>query len=180
MKSEHKDIRHTRPAADEVERLVEGYFNATLDAHGEERLRRLLADTDLRSESIDEARAVMGIFAAQRVSVAPRSRRRRLWRAGVAAAVALLCVGPVTTFVVRQDRHSDDATLVAWHGGRTLDNPEIVMSMVDSDLALLGEASAELEDAVASDMAALGLPSEVTDGGTEPIDMTDTLNYILL
>lgn len=83
---------------DELLRLVDRYFEGETSLEEERQLRCLLAESESDSVEIEEARAVMGLFACAR-SRAPRSRqgRRSLWfPLSVAASVAVI-IGTVIT-----------------------------------------------------------------------------------
>lgn len=83
---------------DELLRLVDRYFEGETSLEEERLLRRLLAESESRSAEVEEARAVMGLFACAR-SGAPcrRKERRSLWfPISVAASIAVI-IGTVIT-----------------------------------------------------------------------------------
>lgn len=53
-------------AQGEIQKLIEGYFEANLSIQEEAQLRRLLSQTNEDTMDIREAKAIMGIFATNR------------------------------------------------------------------------------------------------------------------
>lgn len=94
-----KPYNNTNPD-DELYRLIDRYFEGETSLDEERRLRRLLAGSTRRDATLDEARAVMGLFAAARSASTvqapvqkPARRRRRqplLVAVSVAASVAVI------------------------------------------------------------------------------------------
>ena len=50
----------------DIHKLIEQYFSATLNEHEEIQLRQLLTQTDADTEDIREAKATLGLFATNR------------------------------------------------------------------------------------------------------------------
>lgn len=150
--------KHNAITAAELDELIRRYFDAETDEADERRLRVYLATSGISTPAADEARAVMGIFAARRAQSRRGLLRRRIIRISAAAAIAgLLAVTASLVITSRTGRPSaSDDTLAAWHNGTRCDSPDQVLAMMDSNLALMGEASAEFEDAVSDDLADLG------------------------
>ena len=154
--------------------LIEAYFDARLDERQEAELKHQLAVTRYRSPQIDEARAVMGIFATGR-GIGRRTTRRRqlLHRAvGVAAAIAVIAVGTVA--IMRTVDTGSDSVMVAYSGGKIIRDADVVMAQMSAELAMIGEAAREMDESVASDLAEFSLSDLTDDTDTKP------LNFIIL
>lgn len=154
--------------------LIEAYFNARLDERQEAELRRQLAVTRYRSPQIDEARAVMGIFAMARGMASRPIRRRQLLRraVGVAAAIAVIAVG--TVVMMRGVDTGSDSVMVAYSGGEIIRDTDVVMAQMSAELAMIGEAAREMDESVAADLAEFNLSDLTDDTDTNP------LNFIIL
>lgn len=80
--------------------LVDRYFEGETSLAEEKQLRRMLAETDSDTAEIEEARAVMGIFATSRRQPAsadtpaagPRRRRRTFPLAAISAAASVVVI----------------------------------------------------------------------------------------
>ena len=146
MKSNKTDIKR-------LNQLIDRYFDATATEAEERELRLTLATTPLSSEKIDEARAVMGYFAAGRRDGATRRRRKSQWlRAAAAVAAAAVCGGALLTFI--SDGHTPNQC-VAYIGETEITDSHAVLAMMRSDLAEIGEASQSVQTDVASKLSTL-------------------------
>lgn len=130
----------------EIEQMVEGYFNCELTEQQEQELKQELASTRLSSSIIDEARATMGFMsvgmeAERRRQMDNRRQARRKWVA-VAASIAIVAVvgGGLLTLQNRQRLTSSDLC-VAWVGGNEVTGDDDVMRLVHSDLRSFSDAS---------------------------------------
>lgn len=118
MRTESPNIDHTR-----LKRLIDSYFEGTTSLAEEKLLRRLLAESDDRSEAAEEARAVLGVFAVSRrlPSAAPVSTSRRKRRlplravASVAASLAVIIIGTVALVKMPGRDISSTASLTTPH-----------------------------------------------------------------
>ena len=146
MKSNKTDIKR-------LNQLIDRYFDATATEAEERELRLTLATTPLSSEKIDEARAVMGYFAAGRSVGATRSRSKSQWlRAAAAIAVAAVCGTALLTYHPG-DKVADQC--VAYIGETEITDSHAVLAMMRSDLAEIGEASQSVQTDVASQLSTL-------------------------
>ena len=146
MKQNKTDIKR-------LNQLIDRYFDATATEAEERELRLTLASTPLSSEKIDEARAVMGYFAASRKAEVNKASRRGSWfRAAAAIAVAAVCGTAILTY-----RPNDKVTdlCVAYIGETEITDSHAVLSMMRSDLAEIGEASQSVQTDVASQLSTL-------------------------
>lgn len=121
--------------AKQIEALIEKYFDGATSLKEETTLRLILANTALSTPAIEEAKAVLGIFAAirkQQPAVRKRSARKKnsiKW--AVAASVTLVICASVATMM--SPRH-DGQYLTRMNGTET-DNPEAAISLMNSQIA---------------------------------------------
>lgn len=136
--------------------LIRKYFDASSTLEEERLLRLLLADTTIVGTDADEARAVMGLMAAGRIAAYTTRRRRndRLIAIGsVAASVAVLVT--IAIGAMRQAR-MEDARMTAYVGGTPITDHQIVMELVDRDLALFAGATAEADMQLDAELSVIG------------------------
>ncbi len=136
----------------EARSLIALYFEGLTTLGQEQRLRTLLADPELKGSEFDEARAVMSFAAISPDTIPQRRSRRPLYAAiaSVAASAAIIVV--LASLFARPIAQPD---YLAYVDGHRIDNQEEVMSIVNADLSLLGEASADISDDIDSDLNAL-------------------------
>ena len=125
----------------ELERLIECYFDGMTTVEQEAALREALAQCPWQSETINEAKAVMGYFVAH-----SQQRRRttthfsRLRIAGIAATIALLiAIGGYHLW--HTHGQTTDDVCIAYVNGKVLDNSDEVMALIEQDLNSINAAS---------------------------------------
>jgi len=124
----------------QLEDLIELYFNGKTTLEQEATLRHTLAQCPWQSDTIDDARVVMGFFASHRqqqrrhcISV---NRRRHL---GIAATIAVLVA--LGGYAVLHRQQGTDDVCVAYVNGKTINNDQDVMSLIKKDLSNMDDAS---------------------------------------
>ena len=134
---------------DNLLQLIDRYFDGATSIEEERRLRAALASTDLSSPAIDDARAVMGVFAAAR-RIAPA--RRRLWpRIAVAAASLAMLIGATLWFRPA----SSDSINFALIGSQRIDDFTEIESMMHADLSCIADARSQVDASIAAELEAL-------------------------
>ncbi len=129
-----------------LEHLIDLYFEGLTDAPQETQLRRLLASTELTSDKIDEARAVMGYFAASR-TIEGREKRKnaqtrilpRIRLIDIAASVAIIAAFALA--VVNFRAADDNSRCMAYANDIVISDAVEVMGIMDNDLSAMREAS---------------------------------------
>ena len=129
-----------------LEHLIDLYFEGLTDAPQETQLRRLLASTELTSDKIDEARAVMGYFAASR-TIEGREKRKnaqtrilpRIRLIDIAASVAIIAAFALA--VVNFRAADDNSRCMAYANAIAISDAVEVMGIMDNDLSAMREAS---------------------------------------
>lgn len=158
----------------QLHHLIGQYFDAGLDRADEERLRILLARTTHRSPEIDEARAVMGIFAtARNRRRATASVRTLALRLTAAAASVALIAGAVTMFMT-SPHQADESVMIAYTDGDKVEDETFIFNQMSNDLSSLAEATMMLDDCVTDDLADLASAMPAASPAT------NQLNYITL
>ena len=121
-------------------------------------MRACLARCLWHSESIEDAQAVMGYFAAlgkdQRHSTA-RTTRQRI--AGIAASIVIVL--SVAVFALWHQWQPMDEC-VAYVNGQAISNDREVMALVENDLSSIGNASQGMTAQLSSVGEALELDNE--------------------
>ena len=143
----------------ELEQLIERYFDGETSVKEEQMLRETLADCPWSSEAIDEARFTMGYFAArcqEKERIARKTHRRQL--IGIAASIAIiLAIGIPAMY------HSWFAPrneCIAYVDGKIIDNDDVVMALIESDLSKMEDASNSMAAQLHSLGEALELDNE--------------------
>lgn len=153
-----QDLQRHITSRQELEQLIERYFDGLTTVEEEAALRACLARCPWHSESIEDAQVVMGYFAAlgkdQRHSAA-RTTRQRI--AGIAASIVIVL--SVAVFALWQQWQPMDEC-VAYVNGQAISNDREVMALVENDLSSIGNASQGMTAQLSSVGEALELDNE--------------------
>ncbi len=150
---------YDRLSADELEELIECYFDCSLSEDDEMSLRKVLSATVLDTPAIREAKAVMGYEAVVKSGAGDKDlskgRHTKWLRAVGAAAVAamLLSIGAYFRTGATAPVAQDDC--VAYVNGQRINNKEAVMQMMKVDLLTMQAGSESVADGIANDFSAL-------------------------
>lgn len=148
---------YERLTTDELESLIECYFDCSLSEDDEASLRKVISATRLDSALIREAKAVMGYGAAKRerrMTLGRRLNSRLRAIASVAAAVAVIAAG-VNAY--HHGRSTEDANqCVAYVNGQRIDNKDAVMQMMKVDLLTMQNGSESVAARIGFDLSAMG------------------------
>ena len=140
----------------ELEALIERYFEGETTVLEEQTMRSVLADCPWNSEVIDEARVVMGYFAAHssqhRRHAAKGSRQRII---GIAATIALVLT--VGGYALWHQLDQTDNVCIAYVNGHVVQNDDQVMAMIASDMNMIDNAA----DGMAEQLSSLGEALEI-------------------
>lgn len=134
----------------ELEALIERYFEGMTSLEQEDAMRQCLAHCPWSSEAIDDARMVMGYFAAHskqhRRSVSSGMRQGII---GIAASIAvILAVGGYILW--HQSQPSD--VCIAYVNGTVVNDNDKVMALVANDMSKMDDAT----DAMTNQLSSLG------------------------
>ena len=153
-----QDLQRHITSRQELEQLIERYFDGLTTVEEEAALRACLARCPWYSESIEDAQVVMGYFAAlskdQRHSAA-RTTRQRI--AGIAASIVIVL--SVAVFALWHQWQPMDEC-VAYVNGQAISNDREVMALVENDLSSIGNASQGMTAQLSSVGEALELDNE--------------------
>ena len=143
----------------ELEQLIERYFDGETSVQEEQMLRETLADCPWSSEAINEARFTMGFFAAhcqEKERIARKTHRRQL--IGIAATIAIiLAIGIPAMYHSLFAPHNE---CIAYVDGKIIDNDDVVMALIESDLSKMEDASNSMAAQLQSLGEALELDNE--------------------
>ncbi len=124
----------------ELEQLINRYFDGETSVQEEQMLRETLADCPWSSEAIDEARFTMGYFVAHRKArqqTSKKSYRRQV--IGIAASIAIiLAIGIPAMY---HSWFAPQPQCIAYVNGKVIDNDDVVMALIESDLSKMEDAS---------------------------------------
>ena len=134
----------------ELEQLIERYFDGMTTVVEENMLRQHLAHCPWNSEAINEARMVMGYFAThsdqQRRRATSGSRQRII---GIAASIAIILA--VGGYALWHQQHPGDVC-IAWVNGKVVNDNHEVMAMIANDMSNMNHAA----DAMTQQLSSLG------------------------
>ena len=143
----------------ELEQLIERYFDGETSVQEEQMLREVLADCPWSSEAINEARFTMGFFAAhyqEKKRTARKTHRRQL--IGIAASIAIiLAIGIPAMYHSWFAPHNE---CISYVDGKIIDNDDVVMALIESDLSKMEDASNSMAAQLQSLGEALELDNE--------------------
>lgn len=136
---------------DELEKLIERYFDGETTVQEERTLRQALADCPWRSESIDEARFTLGYFAEYKQRnrrVMSFNTRHRL--TSIAASIAIcLAVGG---YALWHQYQSSANECIAYVNGKAITSDDAVMALIEKDLNTMDNAS----NSMAAQLSSIG------------------------
>lgn len=137
----------------ELDSLIARYFDGATTLDEERRLRSLLANPQAIGPAADEARAVMGVFAAQRMSKSAHRTRSRAtaWRAAAGFAV-LVAAGAI---LLTTSRGAENGTYTAYCGGVEITDRADVLGFMQADLDAMADAAGSVSNSVESDFDAV-------------------------
>ena len=142
----------------ELEALIERYFEGMTSLEQEDAMRQCLAHCPWSSQAIDEARMVLGYFAAhagQQHNRATRGLRQRF--IGIAASIAvILAVGGYVLW--HQSQPSD--VCIAYVNGMVVEDNDKVMALVANDMSKMDNAANAMTNQLSSLGEALELDNE--------------------
>lgn len=140
--------------------LIKRYFEGETSSADESRLKSLLSRSEDRSEEVEEARAVLGVFATSRVLMkrTATTGRKRIHRffapLGAVASVAALLV--MSIGVATNTRASDLNKCYVSIGGHVINDRNTVEALVIADIASIAEASQSVDKSVTDGLNLLG------------------------
>lgn len=161
MKQQHNNhySSSTPLSQEQLEAMIEQYFDCTLSDDDERRLRRELATTPHRSQAIDEARFTMGFLSMgmsrSQASRQAATRHGKPWMRLAAAAAVLALVVSAGLYVVRMATTPPDACY-AWVNGHKVSDDKVVMRMIQSDFDDIDRASSSIDDHMMQQLQSMG------------------------
>ena len=142
----------------QLEALIEQYFEGMTTLEQEDAMRQCLAHCPWSSQAIDDARMVMGYFAAhteQQHNQVTRGLRQRF--IGIAASIAvILAVGGYVLW--HQSQPSD--VCIAYVNGNVVEDNDKVMALVANDMSKMDNAANAMTNQLSSLGEALELDNE--------------------
>lgn len=147
---------------EELERLIDRYFECDLSDAQEQQLKQELAVTAFRSDNIDEARFTMGFMSAGMRLHRGRGSNvngNRTWKIVSAAAsvILILAVG----LGVRNVKLGQDEACYAYVKGHKVSNESEVMALIHNDLDEVHIASSGIDDRMLDQLASMGDALEI-------------------
>ena len=142
----------------ELEALIERYFEGMTSLEQEDAMRQCLAHCPWSSEAIDDARMVMGYFAAhskQHRRSVPSGMRQGI--IGIAASIAVILA--VGGYVLWHQSQPDDMC-IAYVNGTVVNDNDKVMALVANDMSKMDDATDALTNQLSSLGEALELDNE--------------------
>ena len=152
-----KDLLHITNQQ-ELEQLIERYFDGMTTIEEEDMMRQVLAQCPWKSEVIDDARVVMGYFAAhseQQQRQATHGMRQRI--IGIAASIAIILA--VGGYVLWHQQQQDEVC-IAYVNGMVVDDNDKVMALVANDLSKIDDAANAMTHQLSSLTEALEIDNE--------------------
>lgn len=146
-----------RLSLEELELLIERYFEGETSNEEELRLRKELCVSTYRSRLIDECLVAMGYFSiGKRVEREKKARAgvvmlRRV--AGVAAMIAVVLVLGLT--MLRPNDFFNEGDCVAYVNGEKISDKDVVITLIANDLSCMNEAISEDRNSILEEFSAI-------------------------
>ncbi|MBQ9555793.1 MAG: hypothetical protein IJV05_06180 [Muribaculaceae bacterium] len=142
----------------ELERLIERYFDGMTTVEEEDAMRLKLAHCPWSSQAIDDAKAVMGYFAVHSCQQGRHATRGMGQRSiGIAASVAIILA--IGGFAIWHQQQASDICIAYVNGEVVRDNDK-VMTLVNQDLNRMDNATNAMAEQLSSLGEALELDNE--------------------
>lgn len=134
--------------------MAEAYFEGTLSEQEEAELRAQLALSPITSDTIGEAKALMGFFATMRKQSLQATKPRLVWRKAkiisAAACIALIAIGAWHYSTL------DRSDCIMYAQGTTITSEEKVMAMMNRQMEEMKKPSEGIETIVHSQLSDFG------------------------
>ncbi len=144
----------------ELELMIERYFDCTLNEAEELQLRTLLASTTYQSEAIDEARFTMG-FMKQGMEIEKKRKGMQLTQRAfrplsIAASVIVVFSLGLGLLHMHSMKNDNSNSCYAYVNGERMSNDQEVMALIENDFGLMKEASSGVDNNVQEQLATMG------------------------
>lgn len=127
----------------QIHQLIERYFDATTTEAEERQLRHLLATTKFLTPEIEQARAVIGFYAASK-EINQKKRKRTINLPRIAAAVVIAAVSATAATLFFSGNETENRC-IAYVGGVEITDQDHVLSIMHEDLQLFEDAADNIE-----------------------------------
>ena len=144
---------------DELEQLINRYFDGETSVQEEQILQEALAHCPWSSATIDEARFTMGYFIAHRQEAQRASKKNfRRQLIGIAASIAIILA--VGGYALWHNHQQQDEVCIAYVNGMVVDDNDKVMALVANDLSKIDNATNAMTHQLSSLSEALEIDNE--------------------
>ena len=144
---------------DELEQLINRYFDGETSVQEEQILQEALAHCPWSSATIDEARFTMGYFIAHRQEAQRTSKKNfRRQLIGIAASIAIILA--VGGYALWHNHQQQDEVCIAYVNGMVVDDNDKVMALVANDLSKIDNAANAMTHQLSSLSEALEIDNE--------------------
>lgn len=142
---------------EELEALIEKYFECETTDYEESLLKRVLPECDYKSQVIDEALVTMGFYEVGRSEVKRKTARKitvLAWRiASVAAMLALIVVFAVN--FKSSENGLSSCECIAYVNGEEIKNDEAVTKLMKVNLAEMNSVTEESSSVLESQLVTI-------------------------
>lgn len=146
-----------RLSLEELERLIERYFEGETSNEEELRLREELCNSNYRSGLIDECLVAMGYFSIGKSVEREKNVRgsvvmlRRV--ASVAAMIAIILVLGLT--MLKPNDFFNEGDCVAYINGEKISDKDVVITLIANDLSCMNEVISEDRNSILEEFSAI-------------------------
>lgn len=135
----------------QIELLAEKYFRGETSTEEEKILREVLVNTNCSTSIINEARAVLGLFATQRI--AKRKTRKKVFSfrriLAYAAALAVITTITATVFIYKP---TEEPVNIAWIGGEMSTDEHVTLALLQEQFSDVAEAGENVKASIAESL----------------------------
>lgn len=136
---------------EQIHQLIDAYFDARTTIEEETLLKQILANVDVTTPKIQEARAVLGLFAYKRKSVKGKNKKKIALRfkkiLKYAAIIAVCSVVGIT--VTNKIIENESTKNIAWIGGEVVTDEDVTLKLLNEQLQDVATANENTFDMVA-------------------------------
>lgn len=125
----------------QIHSLIDAYFEAKTTEKEEKLLKELLVNIDVSTPKIDEARAVMGLFAYKRKALKLKSRKKKFTLIPYIKYAAIITVIALTSIMIINHSTSQEHINMAWVGGKVITDENTTLGLLSEQLQDMSDAN---------------------------------------
>ena len=134
---------------EQIHQLIDAYFDARTTLEEETLLRQILANVDVSTPKIQEARAVLGLFAYNRRNTAGKKKLAVQFKRIIKYAAIIAVCAVIGVTVTNKIIEGESTKNMAWIGGKVVTDEDVTLNLLNEQLQDIATANENTFDMVA-------------------------------